>query len=153
MPDVTLLNIVEGIQRTWADYAPLDNIVPAERLYAVRVPAGIEYPNASITLKDVSAYFGGTEYFSGSTYVKKTQCELAVFGNRNTDWKRVAQAMSDAFGWSSTNVPGTWNIENAVVLAAMPETEGLEVFEERQDGEDILKYTSSFTILMQAERG
>ena len=153
MADVTLINIVQGVQTTWAASTTLSALIPVERLFLDRTPAKTPYPNATISFKDVSAYFGGTEYFSGSAYVKNTQVSFDVFGTRETDWGEVSQAINDVFGWTSTSVGASWSIPNAVILAAMPETEAFGLLEDRVDGEDIVKYTASFTLTMQAERG
>ena len=153
MPDVTLINIADGVRTTWGANATLIALVPVERLYLDRTPPKTTYPNATVSFKDVSAYFGGTEYFSGSAYTKQTQVQFAVYGFRDTNWSAISQAMNDAFGWSTTAIGATWSIENATILAAMPETESLGLEDERIDGEDIVKYTASITVVMQAERG
>lgn len=151
--DVTLWDFAQGVQDTWAANAELVALLPASRVYLERVPANVTYPNCSFGFKDVSAYFGGTTYFSGSAYIKVTQIEFRVYGTRSTDFRAVARAIANAFGWSADLVEAQWSIPNATVLSAMPEVEGIEVIEERVSGEDLFKYTSSFTVTVQAERG
>ena len=123
------------------------------RLFLGRAPQGTAFPYAIFTFKDISAFYGGTEYFSGGDYVKTTQFNFEVYGFPSTDFQAIAQAMSNAFGWSEDAVDAEVTIENAAILSARPEVEGIEVMEERIDGEDVIKYSASFTVQMQADRG
>jgi hypothetical protein len=151
--DVTLIDISDGVRATWGGAASLTAIVPAARVYFQRAAEGTALPYVVYTFDDVSAYFGGTEYFSGSKYIKVTRVNFDVYGTRAVGWSTLAQAMSDTFGWTTANSAGSWVIDNAVILSAMPEVEALEVTDERVAGEDIQKYSSSFTVKMQADRG
>lgn len=153
MADVTLLDVSAGTKATWAAAASLTAIVPASRVYFGRAAGGTILPYVVYTFDDVSAYFGGTEYFSGTKYVKVTRVNFDVYGTQATDWSTLAQAMSDVFGWTKDDSDASWSIPNAVVLAAMPEVEGQEITDERVDGQDVIKYSSSFTVKMQADRG
>lgn len=156
MADVTLWDIAEGVKTTWAAATSLTAIIPANRLYLGRAAEStVPLPYAVFDFDDVSAYFGGTEYFSGAKYVKVTRVNFKMYGTRATDWTTLGQAVSDTFGWSSTDPNASWNIPNATVLDAMPEVEGITVLpvEERIDGEDVIEYASSITVKMEADRG
>jgi len=153
MADVTLLNIRKGVKTSWAAATSLNALVPASRLYLDRVPAGTAYPCATYSFKDVSAFYGGTTYQSGSAYFKVTQVLISIYAKRSVDWDAVCQAVSDAFGWSESNAAASWSIPNATILAGMPEVEAFEVEPERVDSEDIERYDTSFTVRMQALRG
>jgi hypothetical protein len=153
MADVTIWNIASGVKTTWAAAATLTAIIPAERVYFGRAAEETPLPYCVFTFNDVSAYFGGTEYFSGSKYVKVTRVNFEMYGTKDTDWGTLGQGISDVFGWTSTDPNGTWSIPNATVLDAMPEVEGIEITEPRHDGQDIIKYSSSITVKMEADRG
>lgn len=153
MADVTLPDIMAGVKTTWAAASSLTAIVPAARVYFDRAAETTVYPYVVYTFDDVSAYFGGTEYFSGSQYIKVTRVNFEVYGTRSTNWQTLAAAMGDALGWSKDNPAASWSIPNASIKSAMPEVEGTELTVERQDGEDIMKYSSSFTVTMEANRG
>ena len=153
MPDVTIWNIAAGVRTTWAAATSLTAIIPADRLYLMRAAEETPVPYAVFTFEDVSAYFGGTEYFSGSAYVKVTRVLFDLYGTQQTDWGTLSQAVNDTFGWSSTDVNASWSIPNATVLSAMPEVEGVEVTDVRADGLDVIKYSTSITVTMQADRG
>lgn len=152
MADVTLWDIGAGAKATWAAAASLTAIVPADRVYLLRAAEGTPLPYCVIEFQDVSAYFGGTEYFSGGQYVKVTRVDFGVYGTPQTDWGTLSLAMSDVFGWTSANPRGSWVIANATVLSAMPEVEGIEATDVRVDGQDVVKYASSFSVRMQANR-
>lgn len=155
MADVTLIDVFEGARSTWAAAgASVTNVVAASKVYFGRAPEGTALPYVVVTTKDVSAYFGGTEYFSGAKYVKSTQVTFAVYCTRATDLSALSSAMSDAFGWSSTDDNGVWTIPNAVkVLSAMPEVDALELEEERIDGEDVIRLESTYTLKLECDRG
>ena len=153
MPDVTLPGIAEGVVDTWKAVPALLAIVPAARVYFGRAGENAAFPYVVFEFADVTAYFGGTEYFSGAKYIKTTRIEFSVYGTRATDWQAMGEAMSDALGWSRDSSGASWVIPNAVMLAAMPEVEGLELTDERVNGEDVLRYKSSFSLSMQADRG
>lgn len=154
MPDVTLLDISEGVRTTWAAAgSAVTAVVPASKVYFQRVPSGVALPYCVYEFKDVSAYFGGTEYFSGAKYVKATQVTFKIYCTRSTDIAALSTAVNDAFGWSAADPNGVWSIPNATVLAAMPEVEALELEEERVAGEDVIRYETTFTVKMEADRG
>jgi len=154
VPDVTLLDISEGVRSSWtAAGTSLTNVIPTSKVYFGRAPSGTALPYCVYEFKDVSAYFGGTEYFSGTKYVKATQITFKIYCTRATDLQALASTISDSFGWSASDSDGVWTIPNATVLAAMPEVEGLELEEERVNGEDVIRYETTFTVKMQADRG
>jgi hypothetical protein len=128
-------------------------IIPATRVYYQRAPEGTAYPHCTYEFEDISAFFGGTEYYSGRDYQKMTRVKFAIFAEEDFDFSTLAQVMSNAFGWSVGMPGGQWEIPNAEILGAMPEVEGIELPGERHNGKDIVKYTSSFTLTMQADRG
>lgn len=155
MPDVTLLDIAKGVRDSWtAAGSTLTNIIPASKIYFKRQPTGATLPYCVYDFKDVSAYFGGTEYFSGAAYVKATQVTFKTyFQPVDFDARAYATILNDKFGWSASNPAGAWTIPNATVLAAMPEVEESDLTEELIDGKDIPVYSSTFTVKMQADRG
>lgn len=153
MPDVSIWNIASGVKATWAAAASLTAIIPADRLFLMRAAEETPVPYVVFSFDDVSAYFGGTEYFSGSAYVKVTRVNFDMYGTIVDDWETLGQAIGDVFGWSATDPNGSWTIPNAVILSAMPEVEGVDLTDERADGVDIVKYSSSVTVTMQADRG
>ncbi len=155
MADVSLIDIAEGVRQTWAlTGTSVTNVIPATRVYFQRAADGAALPYCVYEFKDVSAYFGGTEYFSGAKYVRSTQITFKVYATRSTDLSAFATALNDALSWSSTDDNGVWTIPNAVkILSAMPEVEGLELEEERADGEDVIRYETTFTVKMEADRG
>jgi hypothetical protein len=153
MPDVTLWDVAAGVRTTWAAASSLTAIVPAARLYFGRAAEETPLPYAAFTFQDVSAYFGGTEYFSGQAYVKVTRVNFDVYGTHATDWQTLAQVMADTFGWSASDPNASWSIPNATILSAMPEVEGVEVTDVRVDGQDVVKYSTNITLTMQADRG
>jgi len=156
--DVTLIDVLEGARTTWATSAALLAVVPADRLYSFGVPEGTAYPYAKIEPGDVSAYFGGTEYFSGQNYVKVNKISFTIFakgtGADAPNWSALAQEMSDVFGWTASNAAANWVIPNAVaVISAMPEVDEFKPTGERHDGVEIMSYKSEFTVRLQANRG
>lgn len=155
MPDVSLIDIAEGVRQTWtAAGASVTNVIPLTKVYFQRAGEGVSLPYCVYEFKDVSAYFGGTEYFSGSSYVRSTQITFKVYALRSTDISAFSTALNDALSWSSTDDDGVWTIPNATkILSAMPEVEALELEEERVDGEDVIRYETTFTVKMQADRG
>lgn len=155
MPDVTLLDISKGVRDSWeAAGTTLTNIIPKDSVYFKRQPTGATLPYVVFEFKDVSAYFGGTEYFSGSAYVKATQITFRTyFHPGDFDARAYATILNGAFGWGSASPGGVWTIPNATVLAAMPEVEESDLTEESIDGKDIPVYSSTFTVKMQADRG
>lgn len=153
MPDVTLWDIAAGVKTSWGNNPTLTALIPATRVHQGRAPQGATYPLCVFSFKDVSAYFGGTQYYSGSDYVKVTQFNFEVYGAQGTDGSAIAQAIADTFGWAEDREAGMIEIRNAVILSSMPEVEGGELTTERIDGIDYWKYSTSFTVRMQAERG
>lgn len=155
MPDVTLLDIAKGVRDSWtAAGSTLTSIIPTSKLYLNRQPSGATLPYCVFEFKDVSAYFGGTEYFSGSIYVKATQVTFRTyFQPVDFDARAYATILNDKFGWGSSTPAASWTIPNATVLAAMPEVEGTSLEEQTVDGKDVSVYESTFTVKMQADRG
>jgi hypothetical protein len=155
MPDVSLIDISEGVRQSWtAAGTSVTNVIPVTKLYFQRAGEGAALPYCVYEFKDVSAYFGGTEYFSGSQYVRVTQITFKVYCTRATDIQAFASSLNDALSWSSTDPNGVWTIPNAVaILSAMPEVEALELEEERVAGEDVIRYETTFSVRMQADRG
>jgi len=111
-------------------------------------------PYCVFEFKDVSAYFGGTEYFSGSIYVKATQITFRTYF-QPVDFNATGYAtiLNDKFGWGASTPAASWTIPNATVLGAMPEIEGTSLEEQTVDGKDVSVYESTFTVKMQADRG
>lgn len=154
MPDVTLYDISKGVRDTWtAAGSAVTNVIPTTKVYFQRVPEGTALPYCTYEFKDVSAYFGGTEYFSGSAYVKATQITFKVYHLATVDMSAFVTALNDALAFEAADPVKAWTIPNATVLAAMPEVEGMEVEDERVNGIDVVRYETTFTIKMQAERG
>lgn len=155
MPDVTLVDIANGVRQTWAACSSaVTNVIPASRVYFGRAAEGSALPYCVFEFKDVSAYFGGTEYFSGARYVRATQITFKIYATRTTDLSAFTTALNDQLGWSSTDDNGIWIIPNASrILSAMPEVEGMELEEERVSGEDVIRYETTFTIKMECDRG
>lgn len=153
MPDTTIWNISAGVKATWAAAASLTAIIPADRVFFQRAAEGTTLPYLVYTFDDISAFFGGTEYFSGAKYVKQTRVLFDAYGTPATDWEAFSQAVNDALTWTSTDRNASWSITNATVLSAMPETEAVELTDERVNGEDVLKYSFGVTLTMQADRG
>lgn len=155
MPDVTLLDIAKGVRDSWtAAGSSLTSIIPTSKLYLNRQPSGATLPYCVFEFKDVSAYFGGTEYFSGSIYVKVTQVTFRTYFHPvDFDARAYATIMADQFGWSSTSPTAVWTIPNATILSVMPEVEGTSLEEQTVDGKDVSVYESTFTVKMQADRG
>lgn len=155
MADVSLIDISEGVRQTWAlTGSSVTNVIPASKVYFQRAPERVTLPYCVYAFADISGFFGGTEFFSGANYIRKTRIDFDVYALRSTDLSAFATALNDALSWSSTDPNAVWTIPNAVgVLAAMPEVEALEMEEERQDGEDVLKYSTSFTLTIEANRG
>ena len=155
MADVHLMNVFDGARQTWAAAgAAVTSVIPVSRVYFHRLPEGVVYPACTITVKDVSAYFGGTTYFSGARYVKVQQITFTIYCLPTTDLSSLLTALADALGWSSTDPNGVWIIPNAVgVLSAMPETDTPELLNERIDGQDIIKWPTTYTITLECDRG
>ncbi len=156
--DVTLLDISKGVRDSWtAAGSTLTNIIPVSKLYFKRIPNGTSAPTLPYCVfefKDVSAYFGGTEYFSGAAYVKATQVTFRTyFQPVDFDARAYATILNDKFGWGASTPGASWTIPNATVLAAMPEVEASDLSEEMIDGKDVNVYESTFTVKMQADRG
>ena len=154
MADVTLVDISQGVRSSWtAAGASVTGTIPLTSLYFQRQPEGAALPYCVFEFKDVSAYFGGTEYFSGGPYVKATQITFKIYGASDFALPTFATAVNAAFGWGSASPGGVWTIPNATVLSAMPEVEAQKLEEERIDGKDIVRYETTFTVKMQADRG
>ena len=152
--DVTLVDIAQGVRSTWtAAGASVTGTIPLTKLYFQRQPEGAALPYCVFEFKDVSAYFGGTEYFSGNKYVKATQITFKVYGASDFDFATFATSLNAAFGWGGTTPGAVWTIPNATILSAMPEVEAMELEEERIDGKDVVRYESTFTVKMEADRG
>jgi len=158
MADVTLIDVLTGARQTWATSAALLAVVPAARLYSYGVPEGTAMPYATVFPGDVSAYFGGTEYFSGTNYVKINKISFTIYakgeGTGAPDWSALAQEMSDVFGWTAANPAAAWVVPNAVkVVSAMPEVDDWKPTGERIDGVEIMSYKSEYSVKIQADRG
>ena len=155
MADTTLIDVLTGAKSTWAANSTLAGIVPDARVYAFGVPETTALPYCAIEPGDVSAYFGGTTYFSGANYIKVNSVSFTVYGLYGTvDWSLLAQTMSDWFGWTVGDPNGYWSIPNAVeVISAMPEVDEFKRTGERIDGLEVLSYMSKFTVTIQADRG
>lgn len=155
MADVVLTDVLTGAKATWAADAALAAIVPNSRVYAFGVPETTAWPYVVIEPGDVSAYFGGTTYFSGSDYIKVNAISFTVYGLYGTvDWSALAQQMSDTFGWTAANPTASWTIPNAVkVVSAMPEVDEFKRTGERVDGLEVLSYMAKFSVTIQANRG
>ena len=154
MPDVTLIDIAEGVRSTWtACGASVTNVIATSKVYFGRQPEGAALPYCVFEFKDVSAYFGGTEYFSGGPYVKATQITFKVYVTADADLAAFTTALNGALGWGSATPAGAWTIPNVTVLAARPEVEAMELEEERIDGKDVIRYETTFTVKMMADRG
>lgn len=151
--DCTLPNIAAGVRTSWAADATLSAIIPASRLFLQRSPEGTALPYCVFRFEDVSAFFGGTEYLSGPIYIKETRVLFAVYALPTTDLEPIGQAAGNAFGWSSTSPRAGWVIPNATVIHAVPETEDLDVTDERVSGEDVVTYPFGFTLKLEANRG
>ena len=154
MPDVTLPDIMKGVVDSWDAATAVKAIIATSKLYFGRQPENASLPYCVFEFKDVSAYFGGTEYFSGAKYVRATQITFKTyFQPVDFNIRDYATKLNDAFGWSSSSPAGGWTIPNATVLAAMPEVEAIDIEAERVDGKDVLTYESTFTVKMEADRG
>lgn len=154
MPDVTLVDISEGVRDSYAAAgATVTNAIATSNVYFGRQPEDATLPYCVYEFKDVSAYFGGTEYFSGTKYVKVTQVTFKVYCPTTFDIGTYSTALNNALSWSATNPAGAWTIPNATVLSAMPEVEDMELEEERIDGQDVLRYETTFSVRMEADRG
>jgi hypothetical protein len=154
MPDVTLVDISQGVRSSWtAAGASVTGTIPLTKLFFQRQPEGAELPYCVFEFKDVSAYFGGTEYFSGNKYVKATQITFKIYGASDFALSTFATAVNSAFGWGSASPAGVWTIPNATILSAMPEVESQKLEEERIDGKDVIRYETTFTVKMEADRG
>lgn len=153
MPDTTIWDIETGIRNSWESVTALTDLISIDRLYLFRPPDGATMVYTTYEFEDISAFFGGTEYFSGPDYRKQTRVIFTTYGPRTFDWRTYSQALSNAFGCSATNDSGQWSIPNAIVLFAQPETENIEVLPREGQGEDVIAYKSSFTLTMQADRG
>lgn len=153
MPDCTIWDIAEGVKTTWSNQSALTTLIPANSLYLQRAPEGSTLPYCVFSFEDISAFFGGTEYFSGREYVKQTRVTFTTYGTRAFGFQEFGQAISNAFGWSDGNPSGQWTIPNATMISTMPETESIGISEEKVNGEDVVKYTSSFSLKMQVDRG
>lgn len=154
MPDVTLVDIAEGVRTSWTALgSSVTNVIPTSKVYFGRAPSGVSLPYCVFEFKDVSAYFGGTEYFSGAKYVRATQINFKIYCVRTTDIQALTTAVNDGFGWSSNDSDAVWSIPNAVILSAMPEVEAMDIEEERVNGEDVIRYETTFTVKMQCDRG
>jgi len=151
MPDVTIFNIDAGIRQSWESIPALTDLVPIDRLYMFEAPDGATQVYTTYEFEDISAFFGGTEYFSGRDYVKQTRIIFTTYGPRTFDWTTFSQLLSNSFGCSSESVAGQWTIPNATVLFAQPEVEGESVRPGETQG--VIVYRSSFTLTMQADRG
>ena len=155
MADVTLVDVLTGARNTWGAYPALASVVPLTRVYAFGVPESVDYPNCVVEPGDVSAFFGGTEYYSGGQYQKTNKISFTVYALAGTvNWPALAQNLSDAFGWTSTAAAATWVIPNAVaVISSMPEVDEFKRTGERIDGLEILSYKAQFSVKIQADRG
>ena len=154
MADVTLPDIMKGVADSWNAAAAVNAIIPVSKLYFKRQPERAAMPYCVFEFKDVSAYFGGTEYFSGAKYVKATQVTFKTyFQPVDFDIRDYATKLNDAFGWAASSPGAGWTIPNATVLVAMPEVEANDIEPERVDGKDVLTYESTFTVKMEADRG
>lgn len=148
MADVTIWGIAAGAKATWAG-TPLDTLVPSARLYlGTRAASGTIYPCATLQIED-----GDKEYFSGSTYIAKAKVTVKIYGDRTLDWDAVGKYLAGIFGGTSGRPAGQWGIANAELKCAMPGEEVIEVLNEKDDGEDLIEYTRSFELTIQAERG
>ena len=153
MPDVTLPDIMKGVVDSWDAATAVKAIIATSKLYFGRQPENATLPYCVFEFKDVSAYFGGTEYFSGPEYVKATQITFKVYHAANVDMRAFVTALNDGLGWSVATPAAAWVIPNATILMAMPEVESVDIEEDRVDGQDVLRYETTFTVKMQADRG
>lgn len=153
MPDVSLVDISEGVRTSWGNVAAITAVIPATKLYFQRVPTGTALPYATFAFDDVSAFYGGTEYFSGAAYIKKTRVNFKIYATRSTDLQAFATIINNAFGFEQNDPDVQWTIPNATVIMAVPEVEKLELEDELVDGQDVIRYETSFTLTLQADRG
>lgn len=153
MADNILYDTLKGCRDSWGAVAALTNLIPLSRVYFDRVPERVEFPYVVIGSGDVSQFFGGMEYFSGSYYIKRTKPEFNIFAKTDYDFSPVVQAIASNLTWSSTDVKKNWTVPNATVLYAKPDVEKAELVEEQIDGLDILKYTYIIELMLQPSRG
>lgn len=155
MPDTTLIDVLTGARNTWGAASALAAVVPLDRVYAFGVPENVEYPNCVVEPGDVSAFFGGTEYYSGGKYQKTNKISFTVTALANTvNWSQLAQDVSDAFGWTSASPRASWVIPNALsVISSMPEVDEFKRTGERIDGVELLAYKSQYSVKIEADRG
>lgn len=153
--DVSVPDVLQGARNTWGTSATLLAVVPLARVYAFGVPSGTALPYVAVKLDDVSAYFGGTEYYSGGSYTKVNKINFEVYAKVETvDWPALAQELGNVFGWNESNPGAAWVIPNAErVLSSMPETDKFEQTNERIDGQPVMKYASQYSVTIQANRG
>jgi hypothetical protein len=153
MADCTLDDIAYGVKASWKASTALHAYLPPERLYGDEVGEETPLPYGTFDFDDVSAYFGGTEYFSGGPYVKQTKVLFKFYGTHETDWRNFMSAFNDALSWSSSSVGGNWTIPNATVLHAMPEVEARKKTAVRLDGKTVIERSASVTLMLEANRG
>lgn len=154
MANVTLLDISKGVRDSWAlAGATVTGFIPVSKVYYQRQPEGAALPYCVYEFKDISAFYGGFEFFSGREYVKTTDITFKVYFPATTDVTAFVTALNAAFGWTSTDPAPTWTIPNATVISAMQSVEALEVEEERGEGQDVARYETTFSVKMQADRG
>jgi hypothetical protein len=152
--DFTILDISAGVKSTWAAVPALAALIPANRLYFGRSAEGTPLPYAHFEIEDVSAYFGGTEYFSGRFYKKAVHVNfVSHWAATDANLPAYATAVREHLGWTATAPGGAWALPNVVVLASPPDIEKMEMEEERIDGADIVKHESAFFLTLQADRG
>ncbi len=153
MPDVTLLDVYTGARQSWAAATTVSAVIPADNVFMKRVPEGTQMPYVTTSIKDVSAYFGGTEYFSGAKYIKVQQVTFTIHCLASFDLPGLLTKINNELTWSKDDPKGVWTIPNATVLSAMPETDDVDIEEERVNGVDVIAYPTTITIKLECDRG
>jgi hypothetical protein len=95
------------------------------------------------------------EYFSGPAYLKKFRLEIGVFAKATWgDWASAAAALLEAFGWTASDPNGpSWTVPHATVISSKFADEGFELQDWRVDGEDLMKHTTAFDVILECNRG
>lgn len=99
------MSVQQAIHEHWSAYRPLDDLVPANRVYTGLVPP-VDAAGGAVTLPYVSLTTQGdrgAQRTSSGTVLTSVQLRFSVFGGKYSETKEVAAAILAHFNRAEFN--------------------------------------------------
>jgi hypothetical protein len=147
MPLPTPDDMADGIGTRWAA-ASINGIIPKARVYVGRVAEGVAWPNARLKVVEESR-----ELNSGKLVLLKYRVTIECYVITAASAKSTRKALDAAFAGSNSDPSAALTCEDAAVIWSRVQPGGSsETTGERINGEDIVKVTAVYLILVEAQR-